>query len=97
MENWEAEKENDVRREWLCLHSSLVFMENGFLEREHHQPHGGITFCVRKASHIDNLFRGICTGASPVLLLETRSSHSNPFVILPVSAVSKEFIVILFL
>ena len=97
MENWEAEKENDVRREWLCLHSSLVFMGNGFLEREHHRAHGGITFRVRKASHIDNLFRGICTDASPVLLLETRSSHSHPFVILPVSAVSKEFIVILFL
>ena len=36
-------------------------------------------------------------GASPVLLLETRSSHSRPFVTLSVSAVSKEFIVILFL
>ena len=42
-----------------------------------------------KASYTDKLFRGIRTGASPVLLLETRSSHSRPFVILPVSAVSK--------
>ena len=65
MENWETEKENDVRREWLCLHSNLVFMENGFLEREHHRAHGGITFRVRKASCTDNLFRGIRTGASP--------------------------------
>ena len=97
MENWEAEKKNDVQRVWLCLHSNLVFMENGFLEREHHRAHGGITFRVRKASYRDNLFRGICTGASPVFLLETRSSHSRPFVILPVSSVSKEFIVILFL
>ena len=68
MENWEAEKENDVRREWLCLHSSLVFMGNGFLEREPHQPHGGIAFRVRKASCTDKLIRGIRSGASPPLL-----------------------------
>ena len=35
MENWEAEKENDVQRVWLCLHSNLVFMENGsFFEQK---------------------------------------------------------------
>ena len=47
MESWEAEKENDVQRVWLCLHSNLVFMGNGFLEREHHRAHGGTTFRVR--------------------------------------------------